>query len=213
METILFAPIERVSEPPTNPPRRKLDFSWKQIAIAFIALFAIVAFITYQIKKATQEEEKKLEDIVHPHHPWVTLQTKAANQILEDCSNNVVGLQRIVESYVDNSGTPSNWWGLATVEFINKVGGIERKTRWYVFESIPNEDNGKIVDVVAHEDLDRWEADEIGNADDQYKMGIRYLEGHQAWKDADKARDYFQKAAAQGNKDATAELAKLPPNL
>src|SRR5208283_5793199 len=59
METILFAPIERVSEPPTNPPRRKLNFSWKRNAIAFIALFAIVAFITYQIKKATQEEEKK----------------------------------------------------------------------------------------------------------------------------------------------------------
>src|SRR5208282_4428806 len=156
-------------------------------------------------QKGDTKKRKKMEDILHPHHPWVTLQTKAANKILEDCSNNVVGLQRIVKSYVDYSGTPSNWWGFATVEFINKVGGIEREERWYVFDPIQNEDTGKIMDVVAHEDIEHWGADK-GYADDQYKMGIRCLEGHHAWTNTYTARDYFLKAAAQGNKNAAAEL-------
>jgi len=212
METVLFAPIERVSEPPTKPPRRRLNFSWKRIAIVFIALFAIVAFITYQSKKGEQKEMKKMEDIVNPTPPtWDTLQTNALKKILEDCSNNVVGLQRIVKSSVDEHGTPSNWTGTVTIEFINKAGGIERKDRWYFFDTIPNS-TGKIMDVIAYEDIERWGADELGNADDQYKMGIRYLEGYHAWTDVDMAKMYFQKAAVQGNKDAVAELAKMPRN-
>lgn len=50
---------------------------------------------------------------------------------------------------------------------------------------------------------------EKGDAYGQYRMGIRYLEGDGVPKDLAKARDYLSKAAAQGNKEATAELAKL----
>jgi hypothetical protein len=51
---------------------------------------------------------------------------------------------------------------------------------------------------------------EKGDAYGQYRMGIRYLEGDGVPKDLAKARDYLSKAAAQGNKEAAAELAKLP---
>jgi len=44
----------------------------------------------------------------------------------------------------------------------------------------------------------------------QYRVGLRYLNGNGVPKDLAKARDYLSKAAAQGNKEAAAELARLP---
>ncbi len=216
MDTILFVPAKpvEVSEPPTKQPRRKPNVSWKRKAVSLIALFAIVAFVIYQWQKSEQESQrsqKELEAIVNPTPPTrETLQTNALNKMLEDCSNNVVGLQRIVKSYVEPQGSPSNWFGMATVEFINKVGGYERVDKWYDFDAIPNE-AGRTMAIFAYEDLDHEFADELGNADAQYKMGIRYLNGHQAWKDVDMAKKYFQKAAAQGNQDAISALNHLPP--
>lgn len=54
------------------------------------------------------------------------------------------------------------------------------------------------------------ENSEKGNDLYQYRVGLRYLHGNGVPKDLTKARDYLSKAAAQGNKDAAAELAKLP---
>jgi TPR repeat protein len=51
-----------------------------------------------------------------------------------------------------------------------------------------------------------------GDAYGQFKMGMRYLTGDGVDKDMAKARDLLGKAAAQGNKDAATELAKLPAN-
>jgi hypothetical protein len=45
----------------------------------------------------------------------------------------------------------------------------------------------------------------------QLRMGERYLAGEGVEKDLTKAREMFQKSAAQGNADAAAALAKLPP--
>lgn len=53
---------------------------------------------------------------------------------------------------------------------------------------------------------------EKGDAYGEYKMGIRYENGDGVDKDLTKARDLLGKAAAQGNKDAATELAKLPAN-
>jgi Sel1 repeat len=51
-----------------------------------------------------------------------------------------------------------------------------------------------------------------GDAYGEYKMGVRYLNGDGVDKDVAKARDMLSKAAAQGNKDASDELAKIPPS-
>lgn len=51
-----------------------------------------------------------------------------------------------------------------------------------------------------------------GDAYGQYKMGMRYLTGDGVDKDIAKARDLLSKSAAQGNKDAATELAKIPAN-
>lgn len=54
------------------------------------------------------------------------------------------------------------------------------------------------------------ESSEKGSDLYQYRVGLRYLNANGVPKDIAKARDYFSKAAAQGNKEAAAELAKLP---
>jgi TPR repeat protein len=87
---------------------------------------------------------------------------------------------------------------------------VERKDRWYVFDTITNED-GSIFNVFAYEDHDRFGADEIGLADAQYEMGIRYLNGDRVPKSAYLAKEYLQKAAAQGNQMAIGQLRNLPP--
>jgi len=212
MDTILFVPAKPIEvSPPPEPTKSKANPWWKPTVPALMVLVALVGFLTYkfQEEKAERNAQSEMADFQLKTHPTLAmLQTNALNKILEDCSNNVVGLQRIVKSSVDEHGTPSNWTGTATVEFINKVGGIERKDRWYVFDTIQNETGG-IMDVIAFEDLERWGADELGIADDQYKMGMRYLEGHHAWTHVDMAREYFQKAAAQGNQDAISALNHL----
>jgi len=45
----------------------------------------------------------------------------------------------------------------------------------------------------------------------QYRMGLRYLKGDGVPQDVEKARDLLKSAAAQGDKGAAEELAKLPP--
>jgi TPR repeat protein len=49
-----------------------------------------------------------------------------------------------------------------------------------------------------------------GDSYGQFHLGQHYLTGDGVEKDSAKARDLFQKAAAQGNKEAEAALQKLP---
>lgn len=49
-----------------------------------------------------------------------------------------------------------------------------------------------------------------GDENGQYRLGLIYLHGEGVAVDQKKARDLFTKSSAQGNKDAAAELAKLP---
>lgn len=53
---------------------------------------------------------------------------------------------------------------------------------------------------------------ESGNAHAQYRLGQCYLAGEGIGKDLQKAREYFSKAAAQGNESAAKALAELPKN-
>ncbi len=222
MDTILFEPPKPVEDSPQpsppEPTKPKANARWKPTipaSMCIVIVVALVGFVIYKFRSGYQKAEQNVQSEIAEFqlmtHPTLAmLQTNGLNQIFEDCSNNVVGLRRIVKSYVEPHGSPSNWFGVATVEFVNKVGGVERKDRWYVFDTSTNDD-GTIHFIFAHDDYDRFNADEIGEADAQYRMGIRYLNGHQAWKDVDMAKKYFQKAAAQGNQDAISALNHLPP--
>ena len=47
--------------------------------------------------------------------------------MLKECTNAIVGLTRIIRSSLaDTDDNPYRWTGETTVEYVNRVGGIER---------------------------------------------------------------------------------------
>lgn len=65
---------------------------------------------------------------------------EARELVLEECTNDTVGLQHIIDSriYFTDTGV-TNWTAEATVEYVNHVGGIDRTNFHFVFyESRPN---------------------------------------------------------------------------
>jgi hypothetical protein len=54
--------------------------------------------------------------------------------MLQECTNVIVGLNRIIRSSVTmNDADPYKWMGHVTVEFVNRVGGIERTNLFFKF--------------------------------------------------------------------------------
>jgi DNA-directed RNA polymerase subunit RPC12/RpoP len=120
-------------------------FPWKLIliccAVIGVLLLALAAY--FQNQKGWKEVKDEVEEFNREENPsWATLRTNGINSIYEDCSNNVVGLSRVIKVYTPFDGTASNFWGEATYEFVNKVGGIERKTTKYIFNAITNSTGG-----------------------------------------------------------------------
>lgn len=56
-----------------------------------------------------------------------------AQKLVEQCASQTVGFRRVVKSHIDITGAETNWSATATVEFINKVGGVEQKEVPFVF--------------------------------------------------------------------------------
>ena len=74
---------------------------------------------------------------------------EAEYKLLEECTNSLVGFQRVVSSYIrDSDVSPENWTATATADFVNHIGGIDRTNLPFKFEQF----EGHIicmVDVVA----------------------------------------------------------------
>ena len=71
----------------------------------------------------------------HKETPRDRHEREAREEVDHFLSNNVVGLTRVVSKNVHfwpkhgapiNLDEPTNWWGEAVAEYINKAGGIER---------------------------------------------------------------------------------------
>ncbi|MDB6130269.1 MAG: Sel1 repeat [Verrucomicrobiales bacterium] len=74
----------------------------------------------------------------------------------------------------------------------------------------------KAADSVSQEKLDKliqfqMRQAAIGLPTAQYELGLRYLNGDGLEKQPDKARELFQKSAAQGNAEAKKQLEAMPP--
>src|SRR5690348_6450980 len=62
------------------------------------------------------------------------LQSESEGEMLQECTNVIVGLNRIIRSSVTmNDADPYKWMGHVTVEFVNRVGGIERTNLFFKF--------------------------------------------------------------------------------
>lgn len=68
------------------------------------------------------------------HQQKARLQSEAEGQMLNECTNVLVGLSRIIRSSVtDSDDNPYKWSGDVTAEFINHVGGVERTNVFFKF--------------------------------------------------------------------------------
>jgi hypothetical protein len=73
---------------------------------------------------------------------------EAGTSLQAACSNDVVGFSRTIRSSVrDDGDNPALWTADVTLEFVNKVGGIERTNLPFYFRQ-----NGMSSDNVAHVD-------------------------------------------------------------
>jgi hypothetical protein len=133
-----------------NPWRRRTKFI--TIAVIVVAYLLIVWGVNskHWAGRAAEKEAKEFGDEQTPS--LATLRTNAMNSICADCSNEVVGLTRIVRVSVYQEGEVTNWTGEAIVEFVNKVGGVERTERSYRLRAVPNNEGG-VLDVFAVEDV------------------------------------------------------------
>jgi hypothetical protein len=62
------------------------------------------------------------------------LQSESEVEMLKECTNVVVGLNRIIRSSIINADDNSyKWAGDMTVEFVNRVGGVERTNVFFKF--------------------------------------------------------------------------------
>lgn len=67
---------------------------------------------------------------------------EAKTSMLEDCTNVVVGLRLVVGSRVDDlADNPAQWSGEATVDYVNRAGGVERTNLVFRFRQRAAYDN------------------------------------------------------------------------
>ena len=59
----------------------------------------------------------------------------ARKEVLEECTNKVVGLNRIIALNLDDHGSNvSQWRAEATLEYVNSIGGVQRTNLNFRFE-------------------------------------------------------------------------------
>jgi hypothetical protein len=84
------------------------------------------------------------------------LRSEAEGEMLKECTNVVVGLSRVIHSSIaDLSDSPYRWSGDLTVEFVNRVGGIERTNLFFKFGTDTGGDGLVHLRCVSESEADR----------------------------------------------------------
>ena len=107
------------------------------------AIIAVVALLLLA-SPGREPSESKIAD---------KLRGQGERRIIETCSNDVVGISRILKVSFDGYGemsaenprtylNPRNWTGEATVDYVNKAGGIERTNLHFAFGKYQRDDGG-----------------------------------------------------------------------
>ena len=84
------------------------------------------------------------------------LRSEAEGEMLKECTNVVVGLSRVIHSSIsDSHDSPYRWSGDLTVEFVNRVGGIERTNLFFKFGTDTGGDGLVHLRCVSESEADR----------------------------------------------------------
>ncbi len=69
------------------------------------------------------------------------LHASAKEAVLRECTNDVVGLNRVIHlDIIDTGDVPSQWSAFAVLEYVNPSGGISRTNLNFSFKSYNGDD-------------------------------------------------------------------------
>ena len=139
---------------------------------------------------------------------WLTTETRVLNSGVPGDLGPVRVGSRVIGAYKEFRSLPDR-----KPIFISMMSSFTPKVSAPVAGAapVPNKDTAakNRAEADARTLKHHQELADDGEARGQYEMGLHYLNGTGVPVDAARARDYFTKAAAQGHKEAAAELAKL----
>jgi hypothetical protein len=108
------------------------------IAVGFAILAGWFIFSSWldQQRNAPQVFMASSTDSMTPDQRTDYWRAHAEFEMLKACTNDLVGITRVVSSDVaDYDDQIVKWTGTVTAEHINSVGGVERTNMYYIFKS------------------------------------------------------------------------------
>lgn len=99
------------------------------LAVVLIALF----LVDYRVR---QDENPAADKPETDSQRWRRQQQQGEAAFAKSITNDVVGYSRTIETYRDISNDDvGKWWGHATVEYLNPMGGIQRTNLYWKFST------------------------------------------------------------------------------
>ena len=145
MDTVLLVPR-------TTPVSASRTARWSlpEILAPVSAVVVVLLLVLYSVHHR-REQQREIEEIEArlnkiPKEDLIArterFEVEARRELTNCCSQETVGFQRIVRYEINGLGgdNPDKWRGDADVEFVNKLGGIERTNLPLIFR-IPLKDS------------------------------------------------------------------------
>jgi hypothetical protein len=83
-----------------------------------------------------QDENPAADNYERPYERHLRMQEQAKAAFERAITNDVIGYQRTIEKFCSNSDDDFNrWWGEAKIDYVNRVGGVERTNIYYRFKA------------------------------------------------------------------------------
>jgi hypothetical protein len=90
---------------------------------------------------------ERVETLAQKKSRW---RKEAQKGILQKCTNSVVGIRGIIRTDLqDSDDSLTKWSGSAVVEYVNRVGGVERTNLYFRFFTIDDTFTGRDVAVTS----------------------------------------------------------------
>ena len=113
--------------------KRKVVIRWIAAAILCVCIILPLGGF-YKTMKFWDSMEPESET---PDQRMSRLRAEGERELLKACTNDVVGLHRVIRTSLDNSdNNPFKWTAHAEVEFVNRFGGIERTNLLFRFVQV-----------------------------------------------------------------------------
>lgn len=106
----------------------------KNLIVALICIVVIAAAgkVIYDKLSEDKSDSESFQQAIR------RLRADAPSELLEACTNSIVGLRYVVRTSLDTYGDDTGKWRASvTAEYFNKVGGVEREDFYFIFRTHP----------------------------------------------------------------------------